>query len=86
MLGKRVEDIGEEKLQFEWENEAPESADKYLKRRAEFHIPLNLQRQFAKGTLYAKITSRPGQGGRCDGIILEGAELDFYLRKLTKKK
>lgn len=32
----------------------------------------------------ARISSRPGQVGRCDGYILEGAELDFYLRKLRK--
>merc|ERR1711935_1130144 len=30
--------------------------------------------------------SRPGQTGRCDGYILEGKELDFYVRKLKAKK
>jgi small subunit ribosomal protein S8e len=30
--------------------------------------------------------SRPGQCGRCDGYILEGKELEFYLRKMQKKK
>jgi small subunit ribosomal protein S8e len=42
--------------------------------------------QFAQGRLYACISSRPGQSGRADGYILEGKELDFYLRKLIKKK
>jgi len=42
--------------------------------------------QFNTGRLYARITSRPGQVGRCDGYILEGEELNFYLRKLNLKK
>lgn len=40
--------------------------------------------QMASGRLLAKITSRPGQSGRCDGQILEGPELAFY-KKQTKK-
>ncbi|XP_022091090.1 40S ribosomal protein S8-like [Acanthaster planci] len=36
-----------------------------------------------KGTC---ITSRPGQCGRADSYILEGKELDFYLRKIKSKK
>lgn len=42
--------------------------------------------QFGAGRLYAAISSRPGQSGRCDGYILEGEELAFYLRRLTAKK
>ncbi|KAJ2723543.1 ribosomal protein S8A [Coemansia sp. Benny D115] len=42
--------------------------------------------QFVYGRLYAIITSRPGQSGRCDGYILEGKELEFYLRKIRNKK
>ena len=34
----------------------------------------------------ACVSSRPGQSGRCDGYILEGKELEFYLRKLKSKK
>jgi len=45
-----------------------------------------LKDQFMSGRLYASISSRPGQSGRCDGYILEDKELEFYLRKLTKKK
>ena len=41
--------------------------------------------QFDTGRLFACITSRPGQCGRCDGYVLEGAELQFYLRKMQKK-
>eukprot|EP00736_Rhodelphis_marinus_P006400 Rmarinus@m.7361 len=41
--------------------------------------------QFLTGRLYACISSRPGQSGRCDGYILEGPELDFYSRMMKKK-
>ena len=34
----------------------------------------------------ACVSSRPGQSGRCDGYILEGKELEFYLKKLKSKK
>jgi len=46
----------------------------------------NLRNQFRTGRLYACLTSRPGQCGRADGYVLEGAELDFYANKLKKKK
>lgn len=42
--------------------------------------------QFTVGRVYACISSRPGQCGRCDGYILEGKELEFYVKKLQKKK
>jgi small subunit ribosomal protein S8e len=38
-----------------------------------------------KGRLLARLTSRPGQTGRCDGYLLEGRELDFYTKKMEKK-
>ena len=38
-----------------------------------------------KGSLYACITSRPGQTGKADCHLLEGKELEFYLKKLEKK-
>jgi len=46
----------------------------------------SLDEQFTVGRLYACISSRPGQCGRCDGYILEGKELEFYLKKMQKKK
>jgi len=42
--------------------------------------------QFIKGRLLAKVSSRPGQSGRCDGYIIEGVELKFYDTKMAKKK
>lgn len=34
----------------------------------------------------AAISSRPGQCGRADGYILEGKELEFYVKKIKSKK
>jgi small subunit ribosomal protein S8e len=45
-----------------------------------------LESQFAAGRLYACISSRPGQSGRSDGYVLEGKELEFYVRKLRSGK
>ena len=45
----------------------------------------SLDHQFSSGRLLAKITSRPGQSGRCDGVILEGPELAFYQKQMQKK-
>ncbi|KAG5190104.1 ribosomal protein S8e/ribosomal biogenesis NSA2 [Tribonema minus] len=45
-----------------------------------------LDEQFASGRILACISSRPGQSGRCDGYILEGKELEFYQKILSRKK
>lgn len=55
-------------------------------RSAQAAIEASVDSQFGAGRLYAAISSRPGQSGRCDGYILEGEELAFYLRRLTAKK
>lgn len=44
-----------------------------------------LDDQFATGRILARISSRPGQVGRCDGYILEGPELAFYWKKIHTK-
>jgi len=49
-------------------------------------IEPKLADQFNSGHLLACISSRPGQSGRIDGYILEGKELEFYLKKTEKKK
>lgn len=49
-------------------------------------IDQKVAEQFNSGRLYACISSRPGQSGRCDGYILEGKELEFYTKKMDKKK
>merc|ERR1712182_173970 len=45
-----------------------------------------IDEQLASGRLLCRISSRPGQSGRCDGYVLEGDELTFYKKKLEKKK
>ncbi|KAL5507108.1 RPS8A [Sanghuangporus vaninii] len=55
-------------------------------RKKESKIEPALAAQFGAGRLYAAISSRPGQSGRADGYILEGKELEFYIRKLRTGK
>ena len=55
-------------------------------RRKDAEVAAALVEQFGQGRLLARISSRPGQVGRADGYILEGKELDFYVRKLKAKK
>ncbi|MBW0475717.1 hypothetical protein O181_015432 [Austropuccinia psidii MF-1] len=59
---------------------------KLEQRRLTGKIDHMLESQFLAGRLYASIASRPGQSGRCDGYILEGKELEFYLRRLKSSK
>lgn len=59
---------------------------KYADLQKNRNLDSKLGDQFNSGRLYAAVTSRPGQSGRIDGYILEGRELDFYLKKLEKKK
>jgi small subunit ribosomal protein S8e len=53
---------------------------------AGFEVDPKVEEQLTTGRLHAKIMSRPGQSGRLDGIILEGAELEFYKKKIDAKK
>ncbi|ELK24057.1 40S ribosomal protein S8, partial [Myotis davidii] len=45
-----------------------------------------LEQQFQQGKLLACIASRPGQCGQADGYVLEGKELEFYLKKIKAQK
>ena len=54
-------------------------------RRKNDFVDTNVSEQFVSGRVLACISSRPGQSGRADGYILEGRELDFYIKKLQKK-
>merc|ERR1712057_153038 len=55
-------------------------------RQATRVLAKEIEQQFNTGRIYACIASRPGQSGRCDGYILEGPELKFYLSKMSKKQ
>ncbi|KIY49072.1 hypothetical protein FISHEDRAFT_64828 [Fistulina hepatica ATCC 64428] len=59
---------------------------KLEERKKEGKVDPLLESQFAAGRLYATISSRPGQSGRSDGYVLEGKELEFYLRKIRTGK
>jgi len=59
---------------------------KLEKRQQGRTLDSHIEEQFSSGRLLACISSRPGQCGRADGYILEGKELEFYTRKLQKKK
>ncbi|RXG58311.1 40S ribosomal protein S8, partial [Armadillidium vulgare] len=59
---------------------------KYKERQKKAKVEPAVEEQFLTGRLLACISSRPGQSGRADGYILEGKELEFYLRKIKSKK
>lgn len=58
----------------------------YTDRQKTAAVEPHLIEQFQTGRLLALISSRPGQSGTADGYILEGKELEFYLRKIRAKK
>merc|ERR1712033_10421 len=62
------------------------TAKKYKDRQKVASVERALEDQFMTGRALACLSSRPGQCGRCDGYILEGKELEFYLRKIKSKK
>jgi small subunit ribosomal protein S8e len=73
------------------ETEEDKKQSNHVKRKLESrqkdaHVEPAVDEQFNAGRLYAAISSRPGQSGRCDGYILEGKELEFYLKKIKSKK
>ncbi|XP_042447650.1 40S ribosomal protein S8-like [Zingiber officinale] len=59
---------------------------KLEKRQQDRKLDSHIEDQFGTGRLLAAISSRPGQCGRADGYILEGKELEFYMKKIQKKK
>ena len=61
------------------------SNKKFLQRRQACKLDAKLVEQLIRGVALACISSRPGQSGRADGYLLEGRELEFYLRKLERK-
>ena len=87
-------ELGKKKQQKEAEATAPVAEVKKsrhvlatLKRRqATRTLDSHIADQFSAGRLLAVISSRPGQSGRADGYILEGKELEFYIKKMEKKK
>ena len=81
-LGKKKGKAAEEETIIKSKN----AERKWASRAASAKTEQAVESQFGAGRLYACISSRPGQSGRCDGYILEGEELAFYLRRMTAKK
>ncbi|XP_034232027.1 40S ribosomal protein S8 [Thrips palmi] len=59
---------------------------KYKGRQRTAKVEQAVEEQFATSRVLACLSSRPGQCGRADGYILEGKELEFYMRKIKAKK
>jgi len=83
---KKEEEAGEQGHAATDEVKLSKKALAKQKARVAPELDVALKEQFSSGRLYACLASRPGQSGRADGYILEGPELQFYLRKLHKKK
>merc|ERR1719488_417022 len=80
-VGKKAKKEAEEK------KKQSKSVEKKVAARQEGRIlDPNLNSQFDTGRLLACISSRPGQCGRCDGFVLEGKELEFYVKRMARKK
>ncbi|KAL9620661.1 MAG: hypothetical protein Q9160_004797 [Pyrenula sp. 1 TL-2023] len=82
-LGRRRQQKGAEKDEDKKKSKSVEK--KQSERLSEMgKVEVGLERQFEAGRLYAVVSSRPGQSGRCDGYVLEGEELAFYQRAIRK--
>jgi len=83
-VGKKKKKEGETEAE---EKKQSKSVLKKIAARQEVRVlDPNVNSQFDTGRLYACISSRPGQCGRCDGFILEGKELEFYVKRMARKK
>ncbi|KAG2658355.1 hypothetical protein PVAP13_1KG265700 [Panicum virgatum] len=83
-------DIGRKKKAPAAKKDAAEKSNhvqrKLEKRQQGRTLDPHIEEQFGSGRLLACIASRPGQCGRADGYIIEGKELEFYMKKLQRKK
>jgi ribosomal protein eS8 len=84
--GSKAKEVAKKAEEGERKDLTKKAKAKFAKRNSTRVLDAALGDQFKTGRVYAKITSRPGQSGRCDGYILEGDELAFYLKKINLKK
>ncbi|KAJ1679608.1 ribosomal protein S8A [Spiromyces aspiralis] len=84
-IGKKSKNNAEREAALNEKHHSNHVQRKLAARQANAKVAQNIDDQFVAGRLYAIVTSRPGQSGRCDGYILEGKELDFYLSHIQKK-
>jgi len=86
-VGKKAKKKAEEAAPAEEAKKQSKSVQaKIAKRQETRELDPNLNSQFDTGRLLAVISSRPGQCGRCDGYVLEGKELEFYVKRMARKK
>merc|ERR1712029_1071690 len=83
---KKGAKLSEEETASMNKKRSSKTALKYKERQKTAAVEHALEDQFMTGRVLAAISSRPGQSGRADGYILEGKELEFYLRKIKAKK
>jgi len=83
-LGKKKRDADGNEIETEVAKRS-KKVEKIISKR-DSTISENVGKQFNSGRLLAMITLRPGQSGRADGYILEGEELDFYVKMSNKKR
>jgi small subunit ribosomal protein S8e len=86
ILGKKKAAKGEAQAAATETKKSNSVQAKIAARKADAKVETMLDDQFGTGRLLARVTSRPGQSGRCDGYILEGKELEFYMRKIKARK
>jgi len=84
-LGKKLKGV-QKKEEEEPAKKSRRVMKKQKTRLAKQKLDPLVEDEFQSGRLLACVASRPGQCGRCDGYVLEGEELQFYKRKLEKKK
>ena len=85
-LGKKKVAAGAEAEKVEEKKKSKHVLAVLKKRQAGRTLDQHIAEQFNAGRLLACVSSRPGQSGRADGYILEGKELEFYIKKMEKKK
>ena len=84
-VGKKKKKEGEE-TKVEETAKSSSVQKKIATRQTDRQLEANINSQFDTGRLLACIASRPGQCGRCDGYVLEGKELEFYVKRMARKK
>jgi small subunit ribosomal protein S8e len=92
-LGRRHKKVEGEEVKTDASVEDPftktrsnHAARKIAERKEMAPVEQGVFDQFTAGRILARLSSRPGQSGRADGVILEGKELEFYMRKLKASK
>ena len=86
-VGKKQKKKAEGEEETKEEVKKSKSVMEKIAKRADVKVlDPNVNSQFDTGRLLACVSSRPGQCGRCDGFILEGKELEFYVKRMARKK